>query len=242
MKLQSITDRYISQKLFFKDIEEKIHNSKVLVVGIGGIGSWISEFLARIGVKEIKIIDKDIVELKNLHRQDYTEKDIGKGKIDAMEERIKEINSEINVIKYNEIKLKAFDGVDIFFDGTDNIETKYLLNEISVIKNIPYIFGSIVEDHGFFGLINPNDFCLYDLYKGRKNVITSNAYGIDPSSVLFLSSLMINLFIDYLRGKREGRIYHFNLSKKVIEEIKVKRNNCKICVRKEFEYINGRNI
>ena len=139
--------------------------------------------------------------------------------------------------KYLEINKDAFNGIDIFFDGTDNIESKYLLNEISVKYEIPYIFGSIVENHGFVGLINPNDFCFYDIYKGRTDVLRCTTHGVDPSAVFFASSLMLNLFIDFIKGERDGKIFYFNLSKKILEKINVKRKECEICVKKEFKYI-----
>ena len=60
MKIKDITDRYISQRLFFKNFDEEIHKKKVLIVGIGGLGSWLAEFLARIGVEEIRLIDYDL--------------------------------------------------------------------------------------------------------------------------------------------------------------------------------------
>jgi len=225
-------------KFFGEKLNEKISNTKPLIVGIGGIGSWVAEMLARMGVREIGIIDYDIVEVHNLTRQNYRERDINKLKIDALEERIKEINSSTKVRKFREIKLDYFKEFDVFFDCTDNIETKYLLNEISVYMRKPYIFGSIAGNSGFFGYINPDFFCFYDIYKGKRDLRTCRDTGIDVSSVFFISSLMVKLFV-YSLENRIPKVYHFNLSNLSIEEIKVKREDCKICLRKDFEYLKN---
>lgn len=230
-------DRFFPQiKFFGEDLNEKIINTKVLIVGIGGLGSWLAEIFARWGIKRIGIIDHDKVEISNLSRQNYLEEDLGKKKVECLESRINKVNSAIKVDKYEKINLEYFKDYDIFFDCVDNIETKYLLNEISVYLNKPYIFGTIVGEKGFFGYINPKDFCFYDIFKGKKEVLTNKHIGIEVSSVMFLSSLMAKLFIKTFLDKR-SRVFHFNLSDFKIEEIKVNRKECKICIKKEFEYL-----
>ncbi|MGC9079369.1 MAG: HesA/MoeB/ThiF family protein [Nanopusillaceae archaeon] len=229
--------RYISQFLFFKNLNYKILNSSATIIGVGGLGSWVAEILARIGVKKLIIVDPDVVEEKNLNRQNYTIKDVGKLKIDALEDRIKNIRDDIIIEKYKEINENIFN-TDIFFDAVDNIETKYLLNEYSVYLDKPYIFGSVAENKGYVGLINPKNFCFYDIFKGKRDVITCNLSGLDPTILFLASSLMVKLFIDYINGKREGILYHINLSgKTIIEEIKVKNYNCPICVHKNYQII-----
>ena len=230
--------RYISQIKFF-GIENfnKIRNSSVTVIGIGGLGSWLSEFLVRMGVKKIIIVDFDVVEEKNLNRQDYTLKDVGKLKIDALEERLKSIREDVIIEKYKEINKNVFNS-DIFFDCVDNLDTKYLINEFSVYLNKPYIFGSVVMDQGFVGLLNPEEYCLYDIFQGKEDALTCDVNGLDPSALFFTISLMLRLFVKYLEGDKKSKLYHFNIKDKfVLEELRVKNNNCKICKRKEFEKI-----
>jgi len=85
--------RYISQIKFFGfEKNKKIQETSVAVIGLGGLGSWLSEFLVRIGVKNLAIVDFDIVEEKNLNRQNFIIDDIGKLKIDSIEKRLKEID------------------------------------------------------------------------------------------------------------------------------------------------------
>lgn len=232
-------NRFLPQiKFFGKELNEKITNKKVLVVGVGGIGSWLVESLARLGVKKIGIIDNDIVELSNLSRQNYLEEDIGKDKVDCIEKRINKISSNIKIEKYKKIDVKYFDNYDIFFDCVDNIDTKYLLNEISVYLNKPYIFGTIAGEKGFFGYLNPKEFCFYDIFKGRKNVLTNKELGIEISSVMFLAALMVKLFTKIIINEKPI-VFHFNLNNFELEEIKITKKECKICVKKEFEYIKN---
>ncbi len=232
-------DRFFPQiKFFGKDLDEEISNKRVLVVGIGGIGSWIAEILARIGIKKLGILDYDKVEVHNLSRQNYTEDDIGKYKVDALERRLRSVNSNLVIRKFKKINLEYFKEFDIFFDCTDNIKTKYLLNEISVYLNMPYIFGTIAGNTGFFGYIDPKDFCLYDIYQGKEKCLTCREIGIDITSVVFIASLMVKMFIRSLREPK-SEVYHFNLYNLSIEKIKVKRRDCKICIRREFDYLNN---
>ncbi|BFI73601.1 adenylyltransferase [Nanoarchaeota archaeon] len=236
--MDNFLSRYISQIKFF-GIEnfKKIQNSSVTIIGIGGLGSWLSEFLVRIGIKKIIIVDFDIVEEKNLNRQNYLSKDIGRLKIDALEKRLKSIREDIIVEKYKEINKDIFNS-DIFFDCVDNLDTKYLINEFSVYLNKPYIFGSVVMDQGFVGLINPEEYCFYDIFQGKEDSLTCDINGLDPSSLLLSVSLMLRLFIQYLEGDKKSKLYHFNIKNKfIIEELKVKSRDCKICKRKEFEKI-----
>lgn len=232
-------DRFISQRLFFKKDLDKIKDKRVGVIGVGGLGSWIAEFLARIGIKELVIIDYDKVEEKNLDRQNYTYRDIGRFKIDALEDRIKSIDEKINVKKFREINIDILKDLDIFFDATDNMESKLLINEISVYLNKKYIFGSVAGDRGYVGIIDPSDFCLYDIFGNKEDVLYGSDTGVSQSTILFAISLMLNLFYDFSMEKINGsKIYHFNLKRYELYEIKFrKKNKCEICDMKNYKLL-----
>jgi len=234
--------RYIRQRILFGELDDKIHESKVAVIGIGGIGSWVAELLARIGVKKIILADKDIVSLSDLHRQVYTEEDIGKYKVDAMENRLRNVNSQVEIETYKKFDegnaLEIFKKVDIVFDGTDNIETRYLINEASVLTGKPWIFGTVTQFKGYAALINPEHFCFYDIFANKTPELSCDTYGVCSAAVLFVASLEIKLFLQYLEGNFEPYIYHYDLKNMILEKIKVKRNpKCKICVLRDFEYL-----
>ena len=115
--------------------QKKILNSKVLIIGIGGLGCPLLTYLAASGVGKIGIVDYDKVEISNLNRQTlFAQSDVGKFKVNQAKKNIKKINSKIKVLTFN-IKLnetnikKVFEDFDIICDGTDNYETRYLIND-----------------------------------------------------------------------------------------------------------------
>ena len=115
--------------------QKKILNSKVLIIGIGGLGCPLLTYLAASGVGKIGIVDYDKVEISNLNRQTlFAQSDIGKFKVNQAKKNIKKINSKIKILTFN-IKLnetnikKVFKDFDIICDGTDNYETRYLIND-----------------------------------------------------------------------------------------------------------------
>ena len=115
--------------------QKKILNSKVLIIGIGGLGCPLLTYLAASGVGKIGIVDYDKVEISNLNRQTlFAQSDIGKFKVNQAKKNIKKINSKIKILTFN-IKLnetnikKVLKDFDIICDGTDNYETRYLIND-----------------------------------------------------------------------------------------------------------------
>ena len=142
-------ERY-SRQIILKNIgvagQKKILNSKILIIGAGGLGCPVVDNLTRSGVKNITIADHDKVSLSNLHRQTmYNTNDIGKFKVDVIKNKIKKINpsSKVNIIKkkITDVNLpKIIKKFDILVDGSDNFKTKFLLNDYSIKykKNFNY--------------------------------------------------------------------------------------------------------
>ena len=235
-------DRYIRQRLALGDLDKKIHKASVAVVGLGGIGSWLSQMLVRMGVKKIIIIDNSTVDLPDLHRQLYDESDIGKYKVDVTFNKLKKANSEVEILKYYEFNeenaLEIFRDVDILFDATDNLKTRYMINEASVITGKPWIFGSVAQFIGYTALIHPKFFCFYDIFGGKIEGLTSKEHGIFSGSTLLVVSLQLKLFLNFLEGKIDQFLYYFNLKNFKLEKIKIKkREDCPICINRRFKYI-----
>ena len=135
---KKIVDRY-SRQIVLKDIgilgQKKILLSKVLIIGAGGLGSPVAEFLSRAGVGALGIVDDDKVSLSNLHRQSlYNTYDIGKFKVKVAKDKIKKINPNTKVTIYkirlnNKNFKKIINGYDYVVDGSDNFKTKFLIND-----------------------------------------------------------------------------------------------------------------
>ena len=132
--------------------DKKIKNSKVLIVGLGGLGCPVAEYLSRTGVGTIGLIDHDKIDLSNIHRQSmFTTKDIGKFKVKVVSDRVKKINPNIKIESYKKIKSikcwKPNKNFDIVVDGTDNFTSKFLVNEFLEIKKI-FVCGAISKFDG----------------------------------------------------------------------------------------------
>ena len=147
--------RHISLPQIGVEGQKKISNSNVLVIGAGGLGSPVLMYLAAAGVGRIGIIDYDIVDVSNLQRQIiHSNSNIGVNKAKSARKRLEELNPEINIEIWesrltpeNAIEICSKDW-DLMIDGTDNIPTRYLIDDVSSLLNIPWIYGSIYRFEG----------------------------------------------------------------------------------------------
>jgi molybdopterin/thiamine biosynthesis adenylyltransferase len=157
--LAPMTSRYIRQETFApigKRGQKLLQDSSVLLVGCGGLGSVSADILVRAGIGTVRIADRDIVELSNLQRQVlFTLADVEARtpKAIAAAEHLRGINPDVTidprVVDVNAHSLPALlEAVDLIVDGTDNFETRYLLNDASVHAGIPWIYGGAVAGHG----------------------------------------------------------------------------------------------
>ena len=167
-----------SRQIILKNIgilgQKKILNSKVLIVGMGGLGCPIAEFLTRSGIGSLGIIDHDLISLSNIHRQTlYDEKDLGKLKVKVAKKKLANINSKTKIDIYNfKLDKKKFTKIikkyDYIVDGTDNFETKFLINDISLKYKKFLVTGAISKFDGHiftFDFSNKKDPCLRCFYQ-----------------------------------------------------------------------------
>ena len=167
-------ERY-SRQILLPEIGEQgqqmIGHASVLIVGVGGLGTLVAQYLAMAGVGKIGLMDFDKVSESNLNRQVlYTEKDLGVVKVEAAKMRLTEINASLNYLTFNEIlstdNAKAiFSKFDLIIDGTDNIISKYIINDACNALNKPWVYGSIYRFEGQVSVFNyengPTYRCLY---------------------------------------------------------------------------------
>jgi len=176
---KKILERY-SRQIVLKDVgiigQKAICNSKVLIVGAGGLGCPIADYLSRAGVGTIGIADFDKINLSNIHRQSlYDSNDIGKFKVDILKKKIKSINPLIKVKSFNKkITNKNLKNIiknfDIIVDGSDNFKTKFLLNNYSIKYRKILIVGAInkFDGHVFtFDFKNKKTPCLKCFYQSE---------------------------------------------------------------------------
>ncbi len=189
---KNFIERY-SRQIVLKDVgvigQKAICNSKVLIVGAGGLGSPIADYLSRAGVGRIGIADFDKVNLSNIHRQSlYNSKDVGKFKVSILKKKIELINPLIKVKTFNKkITEKNFKNIiksfDIIVDGSDNFKTKFLLNKYSIKHKKILIVGAInkFDGHVFtFDFKNKKSPCLKCFYQSEPSdeILNCEAEGI----------------------------------------------------------------
>ena len=174
---KKVIERY-SRQIILKDVgpigQKKIINSKVLVVGAGGLGCPVIDYLSRAGVGNIGIIDNDKVNISNIHRQSlYNSRDVGEFKVNSVKEKIKLINPQVKIKTFKERISKKniekiFKSYDFIVDGSDNFKTKFLLNKYCLYQKKILIVGAIskMDGHIFtFDFKNKNDPCLKCFYQ-----------------------------------------------------------------------------
>ncbi len=144
-----------------------LKNAKIAVVGAGGLGCPVLQYLASCGVGTIGIIDFDIVDVSNLHRQIlYSVNDLGAKKVDVAAKKIEQLNKECLIHKHDTLlnennAQEIFKNYDLIIDGSDNFLTRYAVNDACVKLNIPLVYGSILGFEGQLAVFN---------FKGGKNL------------------------------------------------------------------------
>jgi molybdopterin/thiamine biosynthesis adenylyltransferase len=151
--------------------QTKLLNSKVLLLGAGGLGSPAAFYLAAAGVGTIGLIDDDEVDLSNLQRQIlHSTEDVGRPKVESASETLKGINPDVDVVTYqtrltSENVMEIIADYDVIVDGCDNLPTRYLLNDASVFAGKPVVHGSIFQFEGQVTVFDPvNGPCYRCLY------------------------------------------------------------------------------
>ena len=199
-------ERY-SRQIVLKNVgvigQKKIRNSKVLIVGAGGLGCPIADYLSRAGVGSIGIADFDKINLSNIHRQNlYDSKDIGQYKVDIVKAKIKLINpfTKIKIYK-KKISNKNLNNIiksfDIIIDGSDNFKTKFLLNKYSIRYKKILIAGAISKFDGHIFTFNFKDKktpCLKCFYQSEPSdeILNCEAEGIIGPIAGIIASIQAN--------------------------------------------------
>jgi len=164
--MDSNNNRY-QRQMQLKEIgsvgQDKIAQAKVLIIGAGGLGCPVLQYLAAAGVGTIGIVDFDVVEMSNLQRQIlYTVDDIGKSKAITAAKRLEALNPEITIKSYdfqitNKNALEILENYDIIIDGSDNFATRYLVNDACVLLDKPLVYGAVLRFEGQIGVFNLED-------------------------------------------------------------------------------------
>jgi len=259
MNLNSkISERYSRQVLFRGIGEEgqrKLAQSKVVVVGCGATGSALSSLLARAGVGWLRIIDRDYVEPSNLQRQVlFDEQDAAESlpKAIAAERKLQSFNSEIEIEAAVADLTPAnaddlLERAHIILDGTDNFETRYLINDYAIANGVPWIYSAAVGSYGVSMNILPGDTaCLACVFPDspRGVVETCDTSGILNSAVNLVASIAVTETLKYLVGARDKirrTLFSIDVWHNDRSEIGTSspRADCRACGDRDFVHLRG---
>ena len=239
--------KYIRQEMFLgRENQELLRKKTVCIVGLGALGSSTAEMLARAGVKELIIIDRDLVEESNLQRQSmFNEIDVGKSKALAAKDKLEKINSDILIRAYfdhldneNIELLKS----DLILDCTDNIETRFLINEFCVKNKVPFVYGAAIGSSGYVFNIMPEKTCFNCIFKEVSGLDTCETFGVLNTITNLIASVQVNEALKILLNKDyEKKLLYFNLENNSLAKIDVEKNkDCMVCGKKIFDYLNGK--
>lgn len=223
--------------------QRKLLNARVLLLGAGGLGSPAALYLAAAGVGTLGIVDFDTVDVSNLQRQIlHTTKNVGKLKVDSAAEMVNAINPDVNVVKYP-VPLRSdnvFDIIkdfDIIVDGTDNFQTRYLINDAAVMTGKTVVHGSIFQFDGQVTVFKPGEGpCYRCLFPAPPppgavpNCAEAGVLGVLPGIVGCIQAVEA---IKLILGEGEpliGRLLIFDAMAMEFSEVKIRRDpSCPIC-------------
>ncbi|HUY14278.1 MAG TPA: ThiF family adenylyltransferase [Terriglobia bacterium] len=251
------TEKY-SRQILFSPIglegQEKIMAGKVVIVGCGALGTAQAAMLARAGVGKLRIVDRDYVEESNLQRQLlFEESDAAERlpKAVAAERRLRLANSDVQVeglvadleSRNAEELLRGF---DVILDGTDNFETRYLLNDVSVKLGVPWIYGAVVGSYAATLTVIPGlTPCIACVFPEPPSGVqeTCDTAGVIAPAAAWAASVQTTEALKILMGHEDdlhGSLLAYDIWNGTLQRIKPRRNpDCPACVNHRFDYLNA---
>jgi molybdopterin/thiamine biosynthesis adenylyltransferase len=245
-----------SRQILFQPIgregQERLLASKAVIIGCGALGTAQGSFLVRAGVGTLRIVDRDFVEASNLQRQwIFDESDAAEGlpKAVAAERKFRQANSDIRVEGVVEDATsrnieELVRGFDVILDGTDNFETRYLLNDVSVKLGIPWIYGAVVASSAMTMTVLPERGpCLACVFPAPPAGLheTCDTAGVIAPAVAWASAVQVTEALKILLGREEelhGSLLAFDIWRNRSQRIKPCRDfECPTCGRKMFRYL-----
>jgi len=238
-------DRY-SRQIMLEEIgyqgQLKLKQSKVCVVGVGGLGNPIVTRLAAMGVGKIRIVDRDVIELSNLHRQTmFNEDDVGQVKVETAAKKLRKLNPDI-VIEEMPVSINDYtafevvDGCDVVVDALDSVNARYSLNKACIEKKIPFVTGAAVGVTGQSFTILPNESaCYHCLFPAldEDSMPTCSIEGVHPSILSIIGGIEVSEAVKVITGKEpslKNKVLHVDLENLVFNFTKVSKvQECSVC-------------
>jgi molybdopterin/thiamine biosynthesis adenylyltransferase len=249
-----------SRQILFEGIglggQERLLASSAVVAGCGAIGAAAANLLVRAGVGRIGVVDRDFVEPSNLQRQTlFDESDAREAlpKAIAAERKLRAINSSVHVegivadINPGNVE-ELLNNFDVILDGTDNFETRFLINDVAVKSGKPWIYAAAVASYGLTMTVQPGKTaCLACLLEGADAVTgmedTCDTIGVLGAVVNLIASLQVAEAMKLLGGNHEalhGRPISVDVWTSHFQSVQIERSpDCRCCSRHDFSYLEG---
>jgi len=248
-ELQRYSRQVMLEEIGFEGME-KIISAKVCVVGAGGIGNPVITQLTAMGVGKIRIVDRDVIEVTNLHRQHlYTDDDIGRVKVEAAAERLRKLNPtvEIEPVPTSVTKYTAegiVKGFDLVVDALDSVDARYALNDACIKQNIPLIYAGAIGVTGSVSTILPNkSACLRCMFPelNEEEMPACSTEGVHPSILYLVAGVQVSEAVKIIIGKAPtlvNKLLYIDLNELSFDKIQMfRQEECPSCgrARKESE-------
>jgi molybdopterin/thiamine biosynthesis adenylyltransferase len=256
------SDRY-SRQILFGPIgeagQERLSRSRVVIVGLGALGTVSAELCARAGIGNLVVVDRDFVEMSNLQRQVlFDEQDAEEHwpKAAAAERKLKRVNSEIKIrgliLDVNASNIEHLvRNASVLIDGTDNFETRFLINDACVKWKVPWIYGAAVASEGAAMVILPGVTpclrCVFESIPPAGTAPTCETAGVLASAAAVVASFQVAEALKILVGKDKAvncGFRSFDLWKNSFREVDLRRarqkQGCRACGERKFEFLEAR--
>ncbi len=219
-------DKY-SRQVMLEEIgytgQLKLKNAKVCVVGTGGLGNPITSRLAAMGVGTLRIVDRDVIELSNLHRQTmFNEDDVGQVKVEVAAKKLQKLNPDCKIealaVSVNDYTaLEVVEGCDVVVDALDSVNARYALNKACVKFGIPFVTGAAVGVSGqIFTILPKTTACYYCMFPSldEDSMPTCSIEGVHPSILSIVGGMEVAEAVKVVMGKKPSlsdRILHVDI-------------------------------
>lgn len=239
--------------------QRKLAEARSMLVGCGALGCAIADFLVRAGVGDVTLIDRDVVELTNLQRQTlFDERDAAEAlpKAEAARRRLESVNSKVRIQAIvADLNAASAERIvrqscpQILLDGTDNFETRYLLNDLAVKHGLPYVYGGVIATHGMQMTVIPGKSpclrCLFETAPPPGSMPTCDTAGVFGPVVSIVAACQASDAIKLLLGRPDlvsPALLELDLwsgQHRRLDMASARRPDCPCCGEERFEFLDG---
>jgi molybdopterin-synthase adenylyltransferase len=228
----------------------KLKNAKICVVGTGGLGNPITTRLAAMGVGTLRIVDRDVIELSNLHRQTmFDEDDVGQVKVEVAAKKLQKLNPDCTIealaVSVNDYTaLEVVEGCDVVVDALDSVNARYALNKACVKFGIPFVTGAAVGVSGqIFTILPKTSACYYCMFPSldEDSMPTCSIEGVHPSILSIVGGIEVSEAVKVVMGKKPSlsdKILHVDIENLDFTSTRTFRaEECPVCGTGELEQV-----